>query len=58
MREARFHGVPDLVLLEIDPARVAAELRWENLEDGSELFPHLYGPLPVDAVISAQALST
>ena len=56
--EERFNGVTGLVLLGIELERFPAEVRWENLEGGSELFPHLYGPVPVSAVISAQALST
>lgn len=58
MLQAHFSGVRGLMLLEIDLDRVPAEVRWENLEGGSELFPHLYGPLPAAAVISVQALST
>jgi uncharacterized protein (DUF952 family) len=50
VREERFAGRDDLVLLEIDPALAHAELRWE------EGFPHLYGPLEVEAVVSAQRL--
>lgn len=45
----------DLVLLRIDPARLNAPLRWEPgipTDPHSMLFPHLYGPLPVDAVIA------
>lgn len=45
----------DLVLLRIDAARLASPVRWEpglpTDPDGME-FPHLYGPLPLDAVIS------
>jgi uncharacterized protein (DUF952 family) len=44
---AFYAGVPDLVLLRIDPARIPAEVR---VEGG---FPHVYGPIPVDAVTSA-----
>jgi uncharacterized protein (DUF952 family) len=51
-----FAGRKDLVLLEIDPARVAAELRYENLEGGEELYPHIYGAIDTAAVVSAQAL--
>lgn len=40
---------PPLVLV-VDPTRVAAEIRVENLGGGEELFPHVYGPLPVHAV--------
>jgi glutathione S-transferase len=42
----------DLVLLLIDRDKVQAEIRDENLEGGSELFPHIYGPLNLDAVTS------
>jgi uncharacterized protein (DUF952 family) len=52
----RFAGRADLVLLEIDPERAGAEVRWENLEGGEEPFPHLYGPLDVTAVASVRRL--
>jgi uncharacterized protein (DUF952 family) len=47
----RFRGRTDLVLLHIDPSRLDAAVRYENLEGGEELFPHVYGPIPVSAVI-------
>ena len=47
----RFAGRDDLVLLEIAENRVRVEIKYENCEGGSELFPHLYGPLNVDAVV-------
>jgi uncharacterized protein (DUF952 family) len=46
-----FRGRSDLVLLRIDSAQLAAEVRMEEGEPG-QLFPHLYGPLPVTAVIA------
>ena len=46
----RFRGRTGLVLLEIEPARVRAVVRYENTEGGDELFPHIYGPLNLDAV--------
>jgi len=50
---AIFRDRTDLVLLEIDPARVPAEIVFEDGDpphpDGIQ-FPHLYGPLPVTAV--------
>lgn len=45
----------DLLLLHIDPARLDRPLRWEPgvpSDPGSMLFPHLYGPLPVAAVVA------
>ncbi|MDZ4158968.1 MAG: DUF952 domain-containing protein [Anaerolineaceae bacterium] len=46
-----FHGRQDLVLLQINLRWVAAPIRFENLEGGDDLFPHIYGPLNIDAVV-------
>ncbi|MEO8700169.1 MAG: DUF952 domain-containing protein [Kofleriaceae bacterium] len=45
-----YRGVPDLVILRIDPARLAGPLRYEPAH--GEDFPHLYGPLATAAVVS------
>jgi uncharacterized protein (DUF952 family) len=45
-----FRDVPDLVLLQIDPMRLESRLVYEALTPG-EKFPHIYGPLQVDAVV-------
>jgi len=42
-----------LVLLKIDPSRLTSPLVFENLEGNAELFPHLYGSLPVAAVVES-----
>jgi uncharacterized protein (DUF952 family) len=47
-----FSGRRDLLLLSVDTARVKAEIRHENLEGGAELFPHIYGVLPIDAIVA------
>lgn len=50
-----YRGRTDLVLLGVDGARLVAPLRWESgvpTDPQSMLFPHLYGPLPIEAVIS------
>lgn len=47
----RFRGQTRLVLLSIDTDRVTAEIIYENLEGGSQLFPHIYGELNVHAVV-------
>lgn len=41
----------DAVLLWIDEAKVNAKIVYENLEGGEALFPHIYGPLNMDAVL-------
>ena len=39
------------VVLEIDPSRLIAPVRFE---DSGRIFPHLYGPLNGDAVVSVR----
>ena len=51
--DARFRGRRDLVLLQIAVVQLTAPVKYENLEGGDDLFPHIYGPLNVDAVIAA-----
>ncbi|MHC1740976.1 MAG: DUF952 domain-containing protein [Anaerolineaceae bacterium] len=46
-----FPGITGLVLLKIDPNLVKSKIIEENLEGGTELFPHIYGPLPVSVVV-------
>jgi uncharacterized protein (DUF952 family) len=48
-----YHGRVDLVLLAIEPSRLSAQVKYENLEGGEILFPHIYGPLDLDAVTAA-----
>lgn len=53
-----YRGREDLVLLHIEPALLDAPVRWEPglaTDPESMLFPHLYGPLPVRAVIGVTA---
>jgi uncharacterized protein (DUF952 family) len=52
----RFRDRRDLVLLQIDVAKLAAPLRYENLEGGTQLFPHVYGPLAMSAIVRATPL--
>ena len=44
----------DLVLLVIDPGLLRAEVRYEDVPGAELPFPHIYGPLNVDAVIAAR----
>jgi uncharacterized protein (DUF952 family) len=50
-----FRGVADLMLLEVDPEALGGPLAWEPSR-GGDLFPHLYGPMPVSAVRRVEAL--
>ncbi len=66
----RFHaGRRDLILLTIDPARLPEPPVWEGPVDprtgrpetagpaAGQRFPHVYGPIPLGAVIAAQPWS-
>jgi uncharacterized protein (DUF952 family) len=44
-------GQPDLILLHIDPERLNLTLKYEEYEDSGLFFPHVYGPLNLDAVL-------
>lgn len=52
-----FRGSGDLLLLELDVERLTAPLKWERATDVGEEFPHIYGPLNVDAVVRTIPLS-
>src|SRR5690606_41250153 len=43
-------GQRGLVLLRIDPGRLVSRVVYENASGGTENFPHVYGPLNVEAV--------
>lgn len=58
--EQFYKGHRGLALLVIDPARLASALKWESPSGGTpppgvpqeDLFPHVYGPISLDAVIN------
>ena len=55
-----YRGQADLLLLSIDPLRLHPELRYEppanpSDERSGQTFPHVYGPLNLDAVTRATA---
>jgi uncharacterized protein (DUF952 family) len=55
--ERFYDGVPGLLLLHIDEARLTAALVYEQLPGAPEPFPHIYGPLNLDAVTAIEALA-
>ena len=50
MSNLLFRGRDDLVLLKTDRERMSCEVINGNLEGGSEKFPHIDGPFPLDVV--------
>jgi uncharacterized protein (DUF952 family) len=49
-----YTGRDDVVLLTVDTSKVPSEIRVEASDKPGEAFPHIYGPLPVDAVVREQ----
>ena len=51
-------GMPDLLLVGVDPAMLGDALKWEPAAGGKRpgFFPHLYGALPVAAVAAVTPL--
>ena len=49
-------GQDGLVLLSVDPESLGDALKWEESRGGVK-FPHLYGPLKVDAVTEVHDLT-
>ena len=53
-----YKDAPELIVLEIDPEKTAAEVIYEQASDGRAMrFPHLYGLLEIDAVSSVFRLN-
>ncbi|MFF0221130.1 DUF952 domain-containing protein [Streptomyces sp. NPDC004629] len=49
------HDRPDdLVVLVVDPALLGVPVKYEAAEPGGEEFPHVYGPVPVKAVVDVE----
>ena len=58
VRDAYYADVTEpLVLLEVDPALLDVPVVEEVPAGGDEAFPHVYGPLPVAAVVTVRELS-
>jgi len=50
-----FAGATDLVLIAVDAERLGGALKWE-VSRGGDLFPHLYGAMPLTAVLWTRPL--
>ncbi len=53
--DRHFSGVDGLMLAAVDLSVLGDNVRWEPAR-GGQLFPHIYGPLPVGAVIAVATL--
>lgn len=53
---AFYAGKRGLVVLGIEPGRLAAEVRYEDLYQSGQRFPHVYGPIPLAAVTQVHEL--
>jgi uncharacterized protein (DUF952 family) len=49
-----YDGPDELVVLVIDSARLGVPVRYEAVRPGGEEFPHVYGPIPVAAVVDVE----
>ena len=54
--DARFAGRTDLLVVEIDPARLADPVVEEDLYGADEEFPHVYGAIPTSAAVAEHRL--
>ena len=55
---AYYRDAPDLVMLVIDTERVRPELRYEQVPGQPDPYPHIYGPLNLDAVLETRPFQT
>jgi uncharacterized protein (DUF952 family) len=53
----RYHDQPDLMVIEIDPLRIDAELVVEDSYGTGTEFPHVYGAIPTDAALATHPLT-
>lgn len=50
-----FHGMKDLVVVAVEADALGDALKWDPSR-GGDLFPHLYGPLPVSLAVSVSEM--
>ena len=54
--ERYYKNEDDLILLHIDEDLLTATLKFELSESLNEIFPHIFGPLNLEAVIKTESL--
>jgi uncharacterized protein (DUF952 family) len=53
--DRHFRGIDDLMVVAVDLSQLGDSVRWEPSR-GGQLFPHIYGLLPIGAVVWVAAL--
>lgn len=51
-----YAGKTDLILLHVDETKLTAPLKYEIAPSINEAFPHIYGTINIDAVITTSAI--
>ncbi|MFC4261534.1 DUF952 domain-containing protein [Ferruginibacter yonginensis] len=51
-----YAGKTDLILLHVDETKLTAPLKYEIAPSINEAFPHIYGTINLDAVITSSAI--
>ncbi len=54
--ERYYAGKTDLLLLHIEETKLRAPLKYELAPSVGEMFPHIFGPLNIDAVVKTEVL--
>lgn len=56
VRNRYYSGLKDLILLHIDESLVSSTIKYEPSPSLNEIFPHIYGPLNLDAVTKTEII--
>jgi glutathione S-transferase len=54
--ERYYADAPEILLLHVDETALTAPLVYEQLGAAPAVFPHVYGPIPVAAVVEVQRI--
>ncbi len=51
-----FSGEKNLILLSIDTTQIQENIKWEESPNSGKLYPHIYGTLPLSAIIKEEKI--
>lgn len=52
-----YRGRDDLVLLSLDVGALTSDLVWEDTSGRGEAYPHIYGPIPIQAITAVEPVA-